>query len=75
MPSATASAAVIPVIDVASPTPEVASQLLDAASTHGFVFVSNYGAILPPEHIRSIFELVAQKSAFCSGRYLTSQVS
>ena len=53
-----ASQAAIPVIDVASPTAEVAKKLLDAASTHGFVFVSNYRAILPPDHIRAIFELV-----------------
>ncbi|KAL0262895.1 hypothetical protein SLS55_001869 [Diplodia seriata] len=66
MPSATDSVAVIPVIDVASPTPEIARQLLDAASTHGFVFVSNYGAILPPEHSRSFFKAPTEVKAECS---------
>ncbi|KAB2573174.1 UPF0676 protein [Lasiodiplodia theobromae] len=57
MPAATSSATVIPVIDVASPTTEAAKKLLEAASTHGFIFVSNYRNILPPEHVRAVFEL------------------
>lgn len=67
MPAATSSAAVIPVIDVASPTTEVAKKLLEAASTHGFVFVSNYRDILPPEHVRAVFELVFQNMHSRSG--------
>ncbi|EOD44336.1 putative oxidoreductase protein [Neofusicoccum parvum UCRNP2] len=50
-------AAVIPVVDVSCPTPAVAAHLLRAASAHGFVFVSNYGAILPPHHVCQMFEL------------------
>ncbi|KAF4307879.1 Oxoglutarate/iron-dependent oxygenase [Botryosphaeria dothidea] len=57
MASANSTTASIPVIDVSSSTDEVATQLLAAASTHGFVFVSNYRDILPPEDVRTVFEL------------------
>ncbi|KAF2087817.1 Clavaminate synthase-like protein [Saccharata proteae CBS 121410] len=49
----------IPVIDVANPSTEVAKELLNAASTHGFVFISNDSddAGIPPKDIQGMFEL------------------
>ncbi|KAF2138868.1 uncharacterized protein K452DRAFT_300923 [Aplosporella prunicola CBS 121167] len=47
----------IPVIDIATPTPAVAKQLLAAASAHGFVFVRNHDIGLPPEDIQAMFAL------------------
>lgn len=49
----------IPVVDISSPSTDAANQLLHAASTHGFVFVANYGDVLPPEDIKDMFELVS----------------
>jgi hypothetical protein len=48
----------IPVIDISSPSPEVAKQVLEAASTHGFLFIKNDGATIPPKDIHDMFQLV-----------------
>ncbi|KAF2264727.1 Clavaminate synthase-like protein [Lojkania enalia] len=47
----------IPVIDISDPSPEVAQQVLDAASTHGFLFIKNDGVTIPPKDISDMFEL------------------
>jgi isopenicillin N synthase-like dioxygenase len=48
----------IPVIDLSGPEAEVAKQLVDAASTYGFVYVKSLGKDIPVEDIDSIFALV-----------------
>jgi len=48
----------IPVIDISSPSPEVAQLVLDAAATHGFLFIENDGVTIPPAAIDAMFELV-----------------
>ena len=55
----------IPIIDISNPSAEVAQQVLDAASTHGFLFIQNDGALLPTEHVNSMFDLVCRRRAFC----------
>ncbi|KAJ4295024.1 hypothetical protein N0V90_007032 [Kalmusia sp. IMI 367209] len=50
----------IPVIDISKPSPEVAQQVLEAASAHGFLFIKNDGAILPLEDISNMFSLSSQ---------------
>jgi hypothetical protein len=49
----------IPVIDISISTPEVAQQVLDAASTHGFLFIKNDGVTIPPKDIDDMFKLVS----------------
>jgi isopenicillin N synthase-like dioxygenase len=49
----------IPVIDISSSTIEVAQQVLDAASTHGFLFIKNDGVTIPPKDIDDMFKLVS----------------
>jgi len=48
----------IPVIDISKPTPEVAQQVLEAASSFGFLFIKNDGVTIPPADIDAMFELV-----------------
>jgi hypothetical protein len=48
----------IPVIDISQPSPEVAQQVLDAASTHGFLFIKNDGITFSPKDINDMFNLV-----------------
>lgn len=48
----------IPVIDISKPSPAVAQQVLDAASTHGFLFIKNDGVTIPPKDIKDMFDLV-----------------
>lgn len=48
----------IPVIDVSSPSEEVAQQVLEAASKNGFLYIKNDGAIIPPQDIDDMFRLV-----------------
>ena len=57
----------IPVIDVSGTTPEVevAKQLVDAASTYGFVYIKNEGKDIPVETIDSLFELVKLLGRIC----------
>ncbi|KAK8232018.1 oxidoreductase [Phyllosticta capitalensis] len=49
----------IPVIDISSPSQEVAKRLLDAACTHGFVYIANSdnAAQIPPKDVESMFDL------------------
>ncbi|KAF1948693.1 Clavaminate synthase-like protein [Byssothecium circinans] len=47
----------IPVIDISSPSPEVSKQVLDAASSHGFLFIKNDGITIPAKDISDMFEL------------------
>jgi hypothetical protein len=49
----------IPVIDVSAPSADVARQVLDAASTHGFLFIKNDGVTIPPQDIDDMFKLVS----------------
>jgi hypothetical protein len=49
----------IPVIDISHPSPEVAQQVLDAASNHGFLFIKNDGVTIPPKDINDMFSLVS----------------
>jgi isopenicillin N synthase-like dioxygenase len=57
----------IPVIDVSGTTPEVevAKQLVDAASTYGFVYIKNEGKDIPVETIDGLFELVKLLDRIC----------
>ena len=50
----------IPVIDISGSTSEaeVAKQLVDAATTYGFVYLRNEGKDIPIEAIDSLFEHV-----------------
>jgi hypothetical protein len=48
----------IPVIDISNPSPEIAKQVLEAASTHGFLFIKNDGVTIPPKDIDDMFQLV-----------------
>ena len=48
----------IPVINISSPSLEVAQQVFDAAATHGFLFIENDGVTIPPADIDAMFELV-----------------
>ncbi|KAK5019080.1 hypothetical protein LTR60_001242 [Cryomyces antarcticus] len=58
MAASTVDAANIPLIDISSASSETAKQLLDAASTCGFVFVNNNEAGIPPADIHDMFELI-----------------
>lgn len=49
----------IPVIDISNPSTEVAHQVLEAASTHGFLFIKNDGVSIPPKDVEDMFELVS----------------
>ena len=52
----------IPIINISNPSPEVAQQVLDADSTHGFLFIQNDGSILPIQHVNNMFDLVGKPS-------------
>ncbi|KAL1654271.1 hypothetical protein SLS61_003276 [Didymella pomorum] len=47
----------IPVINISKPSDDVARQVLEAASTHGFLFIQNDGVTIPPEDIEDMFKL------------------
>jgi hypothetical protein len=49
----------IPVIDISNPSVEVARQILNAASTHGFLFIKNDGVTIPPADIAEMFKLAS----------------
>lgn len=51
----------IPIIDISGVLPEieVAKQLVDAATTYGFVYIKNEGKDIPVEVIDNIFALVS----------------
>lgn len=48
----------IPVIDISTPSDKVAQQVLDAACSHGFLFIKNDGVTVPSEDITDMFTLV-----------------
>ncbi|ORY15266.1 hypothetical protein BCR34DRAFT_558956 [Clohesyomyces aquaticus] len=50
----------IPIIDISNTSPEVAQQVLHAASTFGFLFIKNDGVTIPPKDIEDMFELSRQ---------------
>lgn len=52
----------IPVIDISNPNDDVAHQVLDAASTHGFLFIKNDGVTIPTEDIDEMFKLVSMNN-------------
>ncbi|KAI4954352.1 hypothetical protein J4E91_002065 [Alternaria rosae] len=47
----------IPVIDISASSEDVARQVLDAASTHGFLYIKNDGVTIPPQDIDEMFKL------------------
>ncbi|RYN42784.1 hypothetical protein AA0113_g6586 [Alternaria arborescens] len=47
----------IPVIDISRPSETVAQQVLDAASTHGFLYIKNDGVTIPPQDIDDMFKV------------------
>ncbi|KAF3037247.1 hypothetical protein E8E12_006697 [Didymella heteroderae] len=47
----------IPVIDISNPSNDVARQVLEAASTHGFLFIKNDGVTITPQDIDDMFKL------------------
>lgn len=51
----------IPVIDISNPNDDVARQILDAASTHGFLFIKNDGVTISPQDIDDMFKLVSTR--------------
>jgi hypothetical protein len=54
------SSAEIPVIDISPSDPHAATQLLDAATKHGFVFIENNSAAgMPPTNVQEMFDLVS----------------
>ena len=59
----------IPVIDISSPSEAVALQVLEAASTHGFLYIKNDGVTIPPEDIDAMFKLVVSISPSDPGLY------
>ena len=50
----------LPVVDISgsSPEAEIAKELVDAASTYGFVYIKSLGKDIPVEAIDNIFSLV-----------------
>jgi hypothetical protein len=63
----------IPVIDVSSPSPSVAQEVLDAACTHGFLFIKNDGSTIPQADIDEMFNLVSKPCQF--PLYVLSKIS
>ncbi|KAJ4990081.1 2OG-Fe oxygenase family protein [Stagonosporopsis vannaccii] len=57
MPHSETEDTAIPVIDISNPSDEVARQVLDAASTHGFLFIKNDGVTISPQDIDDMFKL------------------
>jgi hypothetical protein len=50
----------IPVIDISPSNPHAATQLLDAATNYGFVFIENNTAAgMPPANVQNMFDLVS----------------
>lgn len=47
----------IPIIDISKPSKEIAQQVLDAASTHGFLYIKNDGVTIATEDIDNMFKL------------------
>jgi hypothetical protein len=49
----------IPVIDISKSNDDTAREVLEAASTHGFLFIKNDGVTIPPKDIDDMFKLVS----------------
>ncbi|PSN65989.1 Clavaminate synthase-like protein [Corynespora cassiicola Philippines] len=60
MPHSELKDAGIPVIDISDSSPETSQKVLDAASTHGFLFIKNDGVTIPPKNITEMFDLSAK---------------
>lgn len=58
----------IPVIDISNPSQAVAQKVLDAATSHGFLFIKNDGVTIPPKDIDNMFQLVSLSSYLWSKR-------
>lgn len=54
----------IPVIDISQPSTEVARQVLEAASTHGFLFIKNDGVTISTQDIDDMFALVRNSTTY-----------
>lgn len=52
----------LPVIDILDPSPDVASQLLQAASKWGFVYIKSVGLDLESGHLDHTFDLAREAS-------------
>lgn len=63
----------IPTIDISSSNKNSASQLLDAASKYGFVFIENDENGIPPQDIAHMFDL--SKMFFASPVEVKQEVS
>lgn len=50
----------LPVIDILDPSPDVASQLLQAASKWGFVYIKSVGLDLESRHLDHTFDLARE---------------
>jgi len=48
----------IPVIDISNPSKECAKELVQAAATHGFIFIKLQGSGIPIHEIDEMFALV-----------------
>ncbi|KYG42247.1 hypothetical protein M433DRAFT_146962 [Acidomyces richmondensis BFW] len=63
----------IPNIDLRPSNPDAPSQLLDAASKFGFVYIENEGTGIQPEDIEEMFQL--SKNFFASPEHVKQEVS
>jgi hypothetical protein len=63
----------IPVIDISKPSLSVAQEVLDAACTHGFLFIKNDGSTIPQADIDDMFNLVSKPHQFTV--YVLSKIS
>ena len=73
MGSASAAVVDIPVIDISPDNPKAPSQLLDAATEYGFVFIENNETGIPSQDIKKMFEL--SKQFFASPIYVKEEVA
>ena len=53
-----AASSPIPVINISNPTVDIAEQLVDAAGTHGFVFIEFESTNLQYKDVERMFEIV-----------------
>ncbi|ERF76489.1 hypothetical protein EPUS_06151 [Endocarpon pusillum Z07020] len=50
----------LPVINISYPTPEIGRTMIDAAATHGFLYIDTRGTDFAPENVERQFELSKQ---------------
>lgn len=67
MSAAVRKAVEIPVIDISATNDNAASELVDAASKYGFVFIKNNDAGIAPGKISQMFDLVSTKVQIIHG--------